>query len=44
VTIRKLTVRKSLESPEYLTATVQLATYQAAAAPRPGPAPARQRG
>jgi len=44
VTIRKLTVRKSLESPEYLTATVQLATYQAAAAPRPGPAPARQGG
>jgi len=42
VRIRKLTVRKSLESPEYLTATVQLATYQPAAAPRPGPAPARQ--
>jgi type II secretory pathway component PulM len=44
VRIRKLTVRKSLESPEYLSATVQLATYQAAATPRPGPAPARQRG
>jgi type II secretory pathway component PulM len=44
VRIRKLTVRKSLESPEYLSATVQLATYQAAAAPRPGPGPARQRG
>ena len=42
VRIRKLTVRKSTESPEYLTATVQLATYQAAAAPRPGPAPARK--
>ncbi len=42
VRIRKLTVRKSMESPEYLTVTVQLATYQAAAAPRPGPAPARQ--
>jgi type II secretory pathway component PulM len=34
----------SLESPEYLTATVQLATYQAAAGPRPVPAPGRQRG
>jgi type II secretory pathway component PulM len=44
VRIRKLTVRKSMESPEYLTATVQLATYQAAAGPRPAPAPARQRG
>jgi general secretion pathway protein M len=44
VRIRKLTVRKSMESPEYLTATVQLATYQAAAEPRPGPAPVRQRG
>jgi type II secretory pathway component PulM len=44
VRIRKLTVRKSMESPEYLTATVQLATYQAAAGPRPGPAPVRQRG
>jgi type II secretory pathway component PulM len=44
VRIRKLTVRKSLESSEYLTATVQLATYQAAAAPRPGNAPARQGG
>lgn len=42
VRIRKLTVRKSMESPEYLTATVQLATYQAATAPRPGPAPARK--
>ena len=42
VIIRKLTVRKSLESPEYLTATVQLATYQAATAARPGPAPARK--
>jgi len=42
VRIRKLTVRKSLESPDYLTATVQLATYQPASAPRPGPAPARQ--
>ncbi len=42
VRIRKLTVRKSTESPEYLTATVQLATYQPAAAPRPGPAPARK--
>ena len=42
VRIRKLTVRKSTESPEYLTATVQLATYQAAAASRPGPAPARK--
>ena len=44
VRIRKLTVRKSMESPEYLTATVQLATYQAAAGPRPSPGPARQRG
>jgi type II secretory pathway component PulM len=44
VRIRKLTVRKSMESPEYLTATVQLATYQATAGTRPGPAPARQRG
>lgn len=44
VRIRKLTVRKSLESPEYLTATVQLATYQAATAPRPGNAPARKGG
>jgi general secretion pathway protein M len=44
VRIRKLTVRKSTESPEYLTATVQLATYQAAAGPRTGPAPVRQRG
>jgi type II secretory pathway component PulM len=44
VRIRKLTVRKSMESPEYLTATVQLATYQAAAGPRTGPAPVRQRG
>lgn len=46
VRVRKLTVRKSLESPEYLTATVQLATYQAATAtaPRPGPAPARKGG
>ena len=44
VRIRKLTVRKSMESPEYLTVTVQLATYQAAAGPRPGPGPARQRG
>jgi general secretion pathway protein M len=44
VRIRKLTVRKSMESPEYLTATVQLATYQAVAGPRTGPAPARQRG
>jgi general secretion pathway protein M len=44
VRIRKLTVRKSMESPEYLTATVQLATYQAAAGPRPVPAPGRQRG
>jgi type II secretory pathway component PulM len=44
VRIRKLTVRKSMESPDYITATVQLATYQAAAGPRPGPAPARQRG
>jgi type II secretory pathway component PulM len=44
VRIRKLTVRKSMESPEYLAATVQLATYQAAAGPRPAPAPARQRG
>jgi general secretion pathway protein M len=44
VRIRKLTVRKSMESPEYLTATVQLAAYQAAAGPRPAPVPARQRG
>lgn len=44
VRIRKLTVRKSMESPEYLTATVQLATYQAVAGPRPVAAPARQRG
>jgi general secretion pathway protein M len=44
VRIRKLTVRKSMESPEYLAATVQLATYQAAAGPRPAPGPARQRG
>ena len=44
VRIRKLTVRKSMESPEYLTVTVQLATYQAAAGPRPAPAPARQGG
>jgi type II secretory pathway component PulM len=44
VRIRKLTVRKSTESPEYLAATVQLATYQAAAGPRPAPAPARRRG
>lgn len=44
VRIRKLTVRKSMESPEYLTVTVQLATYQAAAGTRPGPAPARQGG
>jgi general secretion pathway protein M len=44
VRIRKLTVRKSLESPEYLTVTVQLATYQTAAGPKPGPAPARQGG
>jgi type II secretory pathway component PulM len=39
VRVRKLTVRNSAESPEYLTATVQLATYQAAGAPRPNPAP-----
>jgi len=44
VRIRKLTVRKSMESPEYLTATVQLATYQAATAPRPGNAPGRKGG
>jgi type II secretory pathway component PulM len=44
VRIRKLTVRKSTESPEYLTVTVQLATYQAAAGPRPGSAPMRQGG
>ncbi len=44
VRIRKLTVRKSMESPEYLTATVQLATYQAVAGTRQAPAPARQRG
>ena len=44
VRIRKLTVRKSVESPEYLTATVQLATYQAAAGPRPATVPSRQRG
>ncbi len=44
VRVRKLTVRKSLESPEYLTATVQLATYQASAAPRPGPAPPARKG
>lgn len=42
VRIRKLTVRQSLESPEYLTATVQLATYQAATAPGPGPVPPRK--
>lgn len=39
VRVRKLTVRNSAESPEYLTATVQLATYQAAGAPRPNPVP-----
>jgi hypothetical protein len=44
VRVRKLTVRKSLESPEYLAVTVQLATYQAAAGARPGPGPARQGG
>ncbi|HTZ40425.1 MAG TPA: type II secretion system protein GspM [Syntrophales bacterium] len=44
VRIRKLNVRKSTESSEYLTVTVQLATYQAAAGSRPGPAPARQGG
>ena len=37
VRIRRLAVRKSAESPEYLTVTVQLATYQTAAGPRPGP-------
>ncbi len=37
VRIRKIAVRKSMESPEYLTVTVQLATYQTAAGPRPGP-------
>jgi type II secretory pathway component PulM len=42
VRVRKLTVRKSAESSEYLTVTVQLATYQAAEASRPGPAPGRQ--
>ena len=44
VRVRKLTVRKSLESPEYLAVTVQLATYQAAAGTRPVPGPARQGG
>lgn len=44
VRIRKLTVRKGQESPEYLTAMVQLATYQAAGGPRPAPVPARQGG
>ncbi len=44
VRIRKLTVRKSTESPEYLTATVQLSTYQAVAGSRPAPAAVRQRG
>jgi len=44
VRVRKLTVRKSMESPEYLAATVQLATYQAAAGARPGAGPSRQGG
>jgi len=44
VRVRKLTVRKSMESPEYLAATVQLATYQAAQGARPGAGPSRQGG
>lgn len=44
VRVRKLTVRKSTESPEYLAATVQLATYQAAPGARPAAGPSRQGG
>jgi len=44
VRVRKLTVRKSMESPEYLAATVQLTTYQAAPGARPGAGPSRQGG
>jgi len=44
VRVRKLAVRKSVESPDYLTATVQLASYQAAAAPGPSPAPPARKG
>ena len=35
---------RAWRAPSISTVTVQLATYQAAAAPRPGPAPARQGG
>jgi general secretion pathway protein M len=42
VRVRKLTVRKSLESPEYLAVTVQLATYQASTGTRPVAGPGRQ--
>jgi len=35
VRIRKLSVRKSMENPEYLTATVQLITFQPAGGARP---------
>jgi type II secretory pathway component PulM len=44
VRVRKLTVRKSKESPDYLAATVQLATYQATPGARPGAGPVRQGG
>ncbi|MGE5789424.1 MAG: hypothetical protein ACM33C_00995, partial [Syntrophaceae bacterium] len=44
VRVRKLTVRKSMESPEYLAVTVQLATYQAPQGARPGAGPSRQGG
>jgi general secretion pathway protein M len=44
VRVRKLTVRKSTDSPDYLAATVQLATYQAVQGARPGAGPARQGG
>lgn len=44
VRVRKLTVRKSMESSEYLAATVQLATYQASPGARPGAGPSRQGG
>jgi len=44
VRVRKLNVRKSMESPEYLAATVQLATYQAATGSRTGPGSARRGG
>ena len=44
VRVRKLTVRKSMESSEYLAATVQLATYQSSPGGRPGAGPSRQGG